>query len=69
MGILTQSERERLEAHALAEATQNKPSHAIVVALREALLEVTPEEEQPSLAFPPVGLSEERTTAAGRARS
>ena len=39
MGILTQSERERLEAHALAEATQNKPSHAIVVALREYSLE------------------------------
>lgn len=45
------------------------PLEPIVVALREALLEVTPEEEQPSLAFPPVGLPEERTTTAGGARS
>jgi len=45
------------------------PLEPIVAALREALLEVTPEEEQPSLAFPPVMLPEERTTAAGGARS
>ena len=35
MGILTQVEREGLEAQALAEATQNKSSQAIVVALQE----------------------------------
>ena len=39
MAILTQFEREGLEAQALAEATQNEPTHAIVVALREYSLE------------------------------
>ncbi len=39
MENLTQFERGRLEAQALAQAAQNQPSHAIVVVLREYSLE------------------------------
>ncbi len=51
---------EKLEDGAVSKAAIVLPLESIVMSLREALLEVAPEEAQQSLAFPPVDVSERR---------